>query len=134
MSLKIAAPDRHFYLHFTDSQRFLSVQVEKCRKGNEQKGEEETASLMYILFYSAVIPKAVYLVRACACVCDGARHSVSSGSHSVDPALYSPPTMGEAAVAARSSSVLILIGVVQIGQQTPTHTYTPTHTFVLLSF
>lgn len=42
--------------------------MEKCRKRNEQKGEEETASLMDILFYSLVIPKAVYLVRACACV------------------------------------------------------------------
>lgn len=76
--------------------------MEGCMERNKKKRGGKTASLMYILFCLAVIPKVACLVCVFvgvfvrACVCGGARHSVSSGSHGVDPALYSPPTMGEA--------------------------------------
>lgn len=76
---------------------FVVFSDQRCEKRNEREGED-TASFMYILFSLVVIPKVVYLGCVCVCVCvrGGARHSVSSGLHSVDPALYSPPTMGEA--------------------------------------
>lgn len=66
-------------------------------------------------------------VSARGCVRAGARHSVSSGSHRVDPALYSPPTVGEAW---RSSTLLHCANtdMCNTDRFTQRHTHTPTHT------